>query len=58
MNNLIEIKNVSIYDTFGRLMMINDGQQTIIDVSGFNGGVYFVKIMTDNGEVTKLFIKK
>ena len=54
----LEIKNVSIYDTFGRLMMINDGQQTIIDVSGFNGGVYFVKIMTDNGEVTKLFIKK
>jgi hypothetical protein len=29
-----------------------------IDVSDLNSGVYFIRITTENGESTKLFIKK
>jgi hypothetical protein len=29
-----------------------------IDVSDLNSGVYFVKVVTENGEVVKRFIKK
>ena len=29
-----------------------------IDVSELNSGVYFIKITTNQGETTKLFIKK
>lgn len=54
----IKIEKVSIYDTYGRLMTTSNGQQTSVDVSNFNNGVYFIKISHDNGEITKLFIKK
>ena len=54
----VKIETINIYDTYGRLMSTNDGQQTTVNVSDLNSGVYFVRIMTDNGEVSKLFIKK
>lgn len=54
----IKIEKVSIYDTYGRLMTTSNGQQSNVDVSNFNNGVYFINISHDNGEITKLFIKK
>lgn len=57
----IKVEEVEIYDVFGRLQDYKTtGQQgmTSIDVSEFNAGVYFIKIKTDKGEVTKRFIKK
>ena len=50
---------VEIYDMFGRQQsMVNGQQSTIIDVTNLNSGVYFVKVVTSEGETVKRFIKK
>ena len=56
----IKVEEIEIYDVFGiRQQTTDNRQQTLsIDVSEFNAGVYFIKIKTDKGEVTKRFIKK
>ena len=54
----MNVEEVSIFDIYGRQQSIVNSQQSIVDVSNLNGGVYFVKVRTDNGEVVKRFIKK
>ena len=55
----VEVEEVVVYDMFGRQQsMVNGQQSTVIDVTNLNSGVYFVKIVTENGEVVKRFIKK
>jgi hypothetical protein len=50
---------VEIYDVYGRQQsMVNGQQSTVIDVSDLNSGVYFVKVVTSEGEVVKRFVKK
>ena len=50
---------VEIYDIYGRQQsMVNGQQSTVIDVTDLNSGVYFVKVVTENGETVKRFIKK
>ena len=50
---------VKIYDVYGRQQsMVNGQQSTVIDVTDLNSGVYFVKVVTENGETVKRFIKK
>ena len=57
----VEIKEVVVYDVFGRQQ---DNKSTsrqgnlTIDVTNLNSGVYFVKVVTENGEVVKRFVKK
>ena len=55
------IENITVYDMYGRHQVTkspsHQGNLTI-DVSELNSGIYFVKITTDKGETTKLFIKK
>ncbi|MBQ5856874.1 MAG: T9SS type A sorting domain-containing protein [Bacteroidales bacterium] len=55
------MQTIEIYDIYGRHQVAetprHQGDLTV-DVSDLNSGVYFVKIVTDKGEVTKLFIKK
>ena len=54
----VEVENVVVYDVFGRQQSTVNGQQTLsIDVSGFDTGIYFVKIKTNNGVVMKQFVK-
>ena len=55
-----EVKEVVVYDVYGRRQQTTDnGQQTLsIDVTNLSNGVYFVKVVTENGEVVKRFIKK
>ena len=49
---------VEIYDVYGRRQsMVNGQQSTVIDVSDLNSGVYFVKVVTSEGETMKRFIK-
>lgn len=50
---------VSIFDNQGRKLVVKAyiTDAATIDVSGFNAGIYFVKIDTGNGSVTKKFIK-
>ena len=56
----VEIKEVVVYDVFGRQQKLSaiSGQQSVVDVKDLNSGVYFVKVVTENGEVVKRFVKK
>ena len=54
----IEIEEVVIYDAFGRQRTTDNGQQTTVDVSNLNSGVYFIMIKTNDGVVTKRFVKE
>ena len=54
-SNVVEI---SVYDIFGRQQLAVSGQQSAVSVTDLNSGIYFVKVVTDNGEVVKRFIKK
>lgn len=59
-----ETKNVSvrIFNTLGKLMFygkdVNLTNEFKIDVSAYNSGVYFVKLNTAEGEITKKLILK
>ena len=52
---IIEILNIE-----GQIIMaINDADAfTTIDIKGLSGGVYLVKVKTDNGSAVKKFIKE
>ena len=54
-SNVVEI---SVYDIFGRQQLAVSGQQSAVSVTDLNSGIYFVKVVTENGEVVKRFIKK
>ncbi len=56
----VEIEEVSIFDIYGRRQELSavSCQPSAIDVSNLNSGVYFVKVVTNEGEVVKRFIKK
>ena len=55
-----EVEEVVVYDMFGRQQELSaiSGQQSVINVANLNSGVYFVKVVTENGEVVKRFVKK
>ena len=54
----VEVREVVVYDVFGRQQTTDNGQQTFIDVTNLNSGIYFVKVVAENGEVVKRFVKK
>ena len=55
----VEIEEVVVYDTFGRQQLAVSGQQSAVsDVSNLDAGVYIVMIKTNDGIVTKRFVKK
>ena len=52
---------VEIYDIYGRIQNLSNlatqQHSNSIDVTNLNGGVYFVKVVTENGETVKRIIK-
>ena len=56
-----EIKEVVVYDVYGRHQVSetpsHQGNVTV-DVADMKSGIYFVKVVTENGETIKRFIKK
>jgi hypothetical protein len=53
------IESVVIYDIFGKIRKIENRKfENIIDISHLSAGVYFVKISTKAGEVTKKVVKE
>ncbi len=58
----MNVKEVSIYDIYGRMTTVYSLQSTdfvhSIDVADLEAGVYFVNIKTENGNVVKRFVKK
>lgn len=55
-----EIKEIVIYDVYGRkCQQANETtSQQILDVADLNTGIYFIKVVTDNNEIIKRFVKK
>lgn len=59
-NSKFSIQSVEVFDVFGKLMSsveVNDNAVTI-DASSYASGVYFVRILTEKGIVTKRIVKK
>ncbi|MBQ5688719.1 MAG: T9SS type A sorting domain-containing protein, partial [Bacteroidales bacterium] len=58
----VEIEEVVVYDVYGRVQNLRNSEtqklRNSIDVTDLNSGVYFVKVVTENGEAVKRFIKK
>ena len=51
---------MEVFDVFGKLMSsveVNDNTVTI-DATSYASGVYFVRILTEKGMVTKRIVKK
>lgn len=66
-NNIITIQNnhammntVAVYDVYGKLLnTISVNSNSVdINVAHLADGMYFARIMTDNGIITKSFVKK
>ena len=59
---LTQTLTVEIYDIYGRIQNLsNSATQQLsnsIDVANLKSGVYFVKVVTENGEAVQRFIKK
>ena len=54
----VEINDAVVYDVYGRQQLAVSGQQSVISVDNLNSGVYFVKVVTNDGEVVKRFVKE
>ena len=59
-NSESRIENVEVYDAYGKMLNVvnvNDNT-TAVDLSNYAAGTYFVKIVTENGVVTKRVVKQ
>jgi hypothetical protein len=63
MNNVQSGGEIEIVDVYGKTVAIVEtgrapSLQARIDVSGLAAGMYFVRVMTEEGTVTKAFVKQ
>lgn len=59
LNTTENVKEVSIYNILGVIVyQDNDFSDSSIDVNNLSEGVYIIRVTTDNGRVTKRFIKQ
>ncbi len=59
-NSKFRIQSVEVFDVYGKLMNsveVNDNTATI-DATSYASGIYFVRILTEKGMVTKRIVKK
>ncbi len=56
----VEVEDVVVYDIYGRRQELSavSCQPSAFDVSNLKSGVYFVKVVTSEGETLKRFVKK
>ncbi len=59
MNN-VHVTSMEVYDVYGKRIntVIAVDNQTLIDVSSLADGLYFVRVTTEAGVVTKTFVKR
>jgi hypothetical protein len=57
----VEVEEVVVYTitgvVVGQQTTVNGQQTSSIDVSNLNSGIYFVKVVTENGNVVKRIVK-
>ena len=60
MNNVQMAGELHLFDVYGKLLQIVPitSEITPINVSGLANGLYFVRVTTEEGSVTKTFVKK
>ncbi|MCR4965010.1 MAG: fibronectin type III domain-containing protein [Bacteroidales bacterium] len=56
----IQISSVEVYNVYGQLISVIESNDNPlrINVSGLADGMYYVRVTTDNGVVTKNFVKR
>jgi len=56
----VDVKSMEVYDVYGKLInKVNVVENpTRINVSNLANGIYFVRVTTEEGVVTKQFVKK
>jgi hypothetical protein len=56
----LNVKTMEVFDVYGKLIntVIVSENPTRINVSGLANGMYFVRVSTEEGMVTKTFVKK
>ena len=56
----VNVTDMEIFDVYGKMIWTNNHSSipTRINVSGLADGIYFVRVTTDEGTVTKRFVKK
>ena len=55
----LRVENLVIYDVFGKIQRIENWKtENTIDISHLSAGIYFVKISTEAGEVTRKVLKE
>ena len=58
----LQVEEIAIYDIYGRQAMRQQvnatTSQQVVNVAGLNSGIYFVKVVTNNGKIVKRFVKK
>ena len=56
------VEEIAIYDVYGRQAMSQQVNETtsqqVVEVADLEAGVYFVKVVTSEGEIVKRFVKK
>jgi hypothetical protein len=60
MNNVQMAGELFLFDVYGKLLQIVPitSEITPVNVSNLASGMYFVRVTTENGVVTKQFVKK
>ena len=57
----VNVTGMEVYDVFGKIVrradVCNTSLQGRIDVSNLSNGIYFVRVKTDCGNVSKKFVK-
>ncbi len=58
--NDVQVKAIEVFDMYGKLLQTVSmtPETTTINVSGLASGMYFVRVTTEEGAVTKSFVKK
>ncbi|MBQ4547821.1 MAG: T9SS type A sorting domain-containing protein, partial [Bacteroidales bacterium] len=58
----VRVEEIAIYDVYGRQAMSQQVNETtsqqVVEVADLEAGVYFVKVVTSEGEIVKRFVKK
>ena len=59
-NEQFTINNVNVYDVYGKLLKTVEvnANSVMVDANELSAGMYFVRISTEKGVVTKSFVKK
>jgi len=53
----LQVTGIEIFDVMGRKQKAESRKQNVVDIAHLPNGVYFLKITTENGVVTKKIIK-